>query len=556
MLRGETEGNVLGRTPFGPPAHTQFPQPGALSATPDEPPLIPGAPTVKFPGQPGQATIAGALPEYGGATRARRTQPENWQAMAPTGGQWLPTTGYGNAGEWFEDQWKSAQAFHERRQAEIAAHRGQKGVGKLPATIPTPGPPPPTPPPTVAAPAMNAPLPGPTRGPESLARDVSAMGAATPEPLGVPTLPPYNPNDERYRPQVRYSGPGAPSRKGAELRARQEGAQYETGIRDTGTGFEVSPPKTRAETNSWRNRLKQAGLGALHGIAMQRPGATMGELIGGAGGGAATGGISPRLVEAYSRQQQIDRLQGEVGQEQQLELGAAKIRDVQLNPELEMLRIQRQIANDESLQDYRTSRSGQAASDSQQRAEQFKRQQADRERRTRAIENRPTTGEGIAHEGESTVESAGRAVADIQKELDSLKGDYESGKNSIARKDALWRARASKIIREAPILSKPTMAEALAQAQSEDADFTSGTYNETVANTEGKQKRIEKLESELLDVNKEKRGGQAKAARRKAKKPSSDGKYHYSLDEVKAAGGSNWQSVLEQLRKRDNVIID
>jgi hypothetical protein len=118
-----------------------------------------------------------------------------------------------------------------------------------------------------------------------------------------------------------------------------------------------------------------------------------------------------------------------------------------------------------------------------------------------------------AREGATTAAGAGRTITAVQAEIDSLKGDAIDGRQSISQKDAAFTKRANEIIQAAPVLRKPSMAQAMAQAQAEDPDFVKGTYHDTVANTEAKEKRLQELETEKRNAQKEQRGGEAKASR-------------------------------------------
>jgi hypothetical protein len=135
----------------------------------------------------------------------------------------------------------------------------------------------------------------------------------------------------------------------------------------------------------------------------------------------------------------------------------------------------------------------------------------------RIASNRPNAQDSAGEEGAATEQLAGRAAAEIQAEIDQLKTGLPESENSIAVKDALWNRRASEIVK-ADILGETSMAEALAQARAEDPDYNAGTYASTSKSVAEKKARLQVLEKELLDVNKEKRGGAAKSVRGTAKK--------------------------------------
>lgn len=361
---------------------------------------------------------------------------------------------------------------------------------------------------------------------------------------------------------------------------RRSPASSQVARREKG-GWEAAPPKPPS-------RLKQALMGVLQGgLAGGASGPVSGSgwrALGGAATGGATGAINPRLMQSIQRQQKIAKLQGDTSDDLALQGEEAGVRNQQAqatynesrartgeqhyierkngialidqqNPEGRLLGGIGPEATDpdDQLMDY-YDESGQHYRLRPSQIAQLKQSDS---HFNRSLE-KPTATDAQVGEGEETTRQAGRAREDIQRELDALKGDWQGGRDSLATKDALYQKRAAEIV-AADVLGNTSMAEALAQAQAEDKDYASGTYNTTKSNTESKQRRIEQLEKELLDVNKEQRGGAAKAARggdRQPKSPGPDGKVHYSLDEIREAAGPHFDATLKRLRADKRVVID
>lgn len=200
----------------------------------------------------------------------------------------------------------------------------------------------------------------------------------TPLPTARPmSTPPIAPAPESTLPLPaprvlmgeRTEGLSPLGRKLAELRALGR-AHPSSQVRDIGDAIEIQPPMTGGEIGSGRNRLKQALGTALYGAAIAAQGPTEGaaaRALGGAVTGGAAGAVSPRLAMEFRRHQDITRARGEAGAEQEIALGQARIAETQAEaaqraaqPELEALRIERQIERDRTLAADRTTRTQQA----------------------------------------------------------------------------------------------------------------------------------------------------------------------------------------------------
>jgi hypothetical protein len=119
-------------------------------------------------------------------------------------------------------------------------------------------------------------------------------------------------------------------------------ADVSSAVRKTPWGYEVQPPEQSP------SRTKQALLGVLHGAnqAAQATGGDPWATLAGAGTGGAAGAISPRLMQAFTRKQEMDRVTGDVVTEQTIQARNAAIAADIAQPELRALQIQRQIDQD------------------------------------------------------------------------------------------------------------------------------------------------------------------------------------------------------------------
>lgn len=130
-------------------------------------------------------------------------------------------------------------------------------------------------------------------------------------------------------------------------------------VNRTGWGYEVQPPEQSP------SRLRHAGMGAATG-AMLAGQATKGDpwgTLAGAAVGALTGGVSPALMQAFQRRQELDQSTGELATEQQLQLRNAQIGETlaqaeqrRMDPYLEAEKLRQQRENAEMLEGGRNRR--------------------------------------------------------------------------------------------------------------------------------------------------------------------------------------------------------
>lgn len=112
----------------------------------------------------------------------------------------------------------------------------------------------------------------------------------------------------------------------------QDPANINGRVYDTAEGIEVAPGHPMS-------RKRGALMGALQGaLAGGVSGQGLWGMVGGAGTGAAVGAINPKLVRALERQQEVERVNRDIGEQQQLELGTAKIVGTQAEAQYNTLR--------------------------------------------------------------------------------------------------------------------------------------------------------------------------------------------------------------------------
>lgn len=185
------------------------------------------------------------------------------------------------------------------------------------------------------------------------------LGPAIPAPLPLPTpvtgpttppfLPTAGPLPVPEQGEVRVGTPvdENTSRLGRLMAERSTlgSADVSSAVKSTPWGYEVQPPEQSP------SRVKQALLGVLHGAnqAAQATGGDPWATLGGAATGAAAGGISPRLMQALTRKQEMDRVTGDVVTEQTIQARNAAIAADIAQPELRALQIQRQIDQDAAM---------------------------------------------------------------------------------------------------------------------------------------------------------------------------------------------------------------
>lgn len=303
-------------------------------------------------------------------------------------------------------------------------------------------------------------------------------------------------------------------------------------------GFQAQIPKKPS-------RLKQilVGLGQGAIIGASKTGTWQGAL-GGAATGGVSGGVSPRLMKAFTRDQEIRRLQGQLDDDMELQKGQAALEGIQAQTAYNQKRartgdkryVERKDGVYEISDEYPEGRKVGGIGpegDTEETLVDY----VDPEGRTFKVkpkeaadlyqrDRKPVSDaqEGQALEGETAASEAGAAIEELKKELDDLRGPYNDGVKSIAQKNAIWKAKAAKLVADDPT-GETTLAEAMERVKADDPDFVSGTYGETETNTKSKAERIAQLEKEILDINKERRGGRAKAARGGTSKGKKGGRF-------------------------------
>lgn len=178
------------------------------------------------------------------------------------------------------------------------------------------------------------------------------------------------------------------------LLAERRGLQHADPRQDVSVrpeGIWEGPPPN-AGGHSRRNAVL---MGLLHGIAMTDPRLGLAGQIGGAGAGAAAGAKNPRLVEAFTRRGELARNAGEVANEQELEMGTAKLaqtaaqtENLSQQPELQWYRLDEAHRRQAALEADRAADNARA----DRAAHRAEGDSAERARHNKEMEARPTGG--------------------------------------------------------------------------------------------------------------------------------------------------------------------
>lgn len=236
------------------------------------------------------------------------------------------------------------------------------------------------------------------------------LGAPPPvptfNPTGVPR--PGGPVPANQQPDVRVGsqvqpGAGNLERLMAERQALAT-ADPSSQVRRTGWGYEQQPPEQSP------SRLKQALIGGLQGAAMAGRGGNVWETLGGAATGAAAGGISPQLMQAFTRRQELDRNAADMAGEQALQLRHAQIGETvaqaeqrRVQPILELEKLRRAEEQADELEAGRNRRADQANRTRSQTAAETNRMRqerlAEQTRHNKAVEGKTAATEEITVAG-------------------------------------------------------------------------------------------------------------------------------------------------------------
>lgn len=244
-----------------------------------------------------------------------------------------------------------------------------------------------------AAAPVNRPLPA-ARPPVSVTPAAPVSG-----PLAQPTMTEAYPGEHGVPPikptppfmGERTTGLSPLGKLLAQHRALRT-APVSSKVVDQAEGFEILPPEKLS-------RGKQTLVGLLQGanIAAQTHKGDPWATLGGAATGAVTGGVSPAMVAALTRQQEIDRVGGQAEQQAGLDLAAARIGGVEAQAEYDRVRPLIEAARIQQQQDTSNARIGatrEATAARSAAAAEANRARiaanAERERHNRAVEGKPT----------------------------------------------------------------------------------------------------------------------------------------------------------------------
>lgn len=297
-------------------------------------------------------------------------------------------------------------------------------------------------------------------------------------------------------------------------------------------------PDGSAGTVNRMSKKKAFLLGLLKGISTEgekQGGHTWGSIIGGGGAGGAIGAINPRSIQEWQRRDDVATEQGLLNNQQKLGQQAATIAETQAQakqraamPAIEAAKaVEQGKYNAARLQIQRDAIEGrktaaQAAAEIRKLDREQRASEGDKNRKNaRVIAGmRPSATDAAAAEGESLAASTSEAATTLQVEHDKNKQQLTENERAIAKKEGIWQGEAARIVAEKMIPIK----DALEQVKAADPDVASGTYAETVANTERLRKAVPENEARLLGMNEDVRKGSAKASRRPAASDSYAGK--------------------------------
>lgn len=251
------------------------------------------------------------------------------------------------------------------------------------------------------------------------------------------------------------------------------GADVSSAVRTTPWGYEVQPPEQSP------SRGKQALLGILHGAnqAAQQTGGDPWAVLGGAATGGAAGGISPRLMQAFTRKQEMDRNTGDIVTEQAITARNANIAADLAQPELAALRIQHQMDQAQMANEDRD---------------------ADRAIRDRAATTRAAQAEEANRQRGARLEETMRHNKEIEKRTPATEEITVAG-----RKFKVSPNTAANILeRRTTAAAKPDKAEKEREESSIEADLETEAANDHLAKRKEADDQASTLRKEREDLTK------------------------------------------------------
>jgi hypothetical protein len=451
----------------------------------------------------------------------------------------------------------------------VAANTAQQAPLANPATIPVP-----------SGPAVVQPLPAakPATLTDPVAQQQMNQSTAPGQPIvqGLPPAqakergllePPRNPYIDNTTPLEDRTLPG-PSpfnvrsgnigldttgmtsfeRKQAELAIRERAAAG-VKIRSHGDTIEEMPPEQ--SPSRWRQVLVGLGRGALAGAA---GGQGLGGAIGGAITGGIIGGVSPNMMQALTRQDNIDRLRGDVATEQEMQLKGAQTGLAQAQAQADIARAQGEAwkMRNSIAGIYVNPRTGEVtrmdpkdavertqADQAQEGKQEYNQTYTDptgkvytglsaNQAATRAQADRNQGAGGtqgaIAREGLTEAQIAGADRTTVQAEYDHYATQLEANQKALEEKKQLWREQMrTKVwtdkINNAALLGGKIPHYTIdgedfpLELIKDDPHFKSGELQQTVDNTDAIRKKLPVLQTRLHELDNATRTGTGKASR-------------------------------------------
>lgn len=319
---------------------------------------------------------------------------------------------------------------------------------------------------------------------------------------------------------------------------------------------EILPPK---QHHGFWDRLKQAGEGAVISMGRQaeqnaRSGReqSLESLLGAGAAGGVVGGVSPLTIDAFKNQAQAERDVNQLGQEQGLEGQRAQIEAMKQKPLLDVQRLilEQQRADEAAKRADETNAIRRDANDIQRNRQPAQRQPLIKER-TKSDGSKVSM---ISNDNGTTW----KEVPELGSEAPVTTRGEETPEQRAARERKAGAARNE--------LTSLIAAEEQARVRKQQLSDNLAQVKATGGDDPDLQKQVDAAQKEYAGYAEKKRKAQAEvdqfggagasSGASGTMRPSKDGKYHYTIDQIKAAAGANFESVYAKLKANPKVVID
>lgn len=329
------------------------------------------------------------------------------------------------------------------------------------------------------------------------------------------------------------------------------------------------------------SKKKAILLGLLQGMGeaargKERP-SLAGVLAGGATG-AAIGAVKPKAIQEWRRRMEVDDASGELGQQQKIAMGQATLeeqeaqtRQRQVAPELERAETQRKARYDqERLKIQQDAAAGRISTAEATRkladarlVQDREQRELDRESRKQIAAEANVSRETVAGlRGATTGANAG-GTAKREAKIAESQTLYKKAEN-LDQNAATYDEHIKKLqegeasVPEFVDIGTPDKPRVVKNPARE-------TFKTQLKALRDEQRELKKEARKLrVDGDKARAAGEAvpetsSTPGRGAVKPGKDGKFHYSLEQIRARSeseGANYEEVLRKLRADRRVVID